>query len=77
MASFAKSVVEDFIGRYGNIVEIIRNRSGFDLYRLAGGAMIRLPAGNKRIDEELIWAIAEMKLGIDSWEFDYWLGQQN
>ena len=73
---FAKSRIEEMIQQYASIDKVIRDCQGFDLWKLSTGVIIRLPSGNGRIDEVVVSEIAETKLEIPSWEYDYWLGQQ-
>ena len=64
------------IREYGIVNDVIKNYHGYDLWMLADGVTIRLPADNSRIPEPIVGVITEVKLGLGSWEYDYWLGQQ-
>lgn len=74
--SFAKSVIEDMIRQYGTVSDIVKDFNGYDLWVLDNGVTIRLPADNSRIPEVVVNVIAEVKLEISTWEYDYWLGQR-
>lgn len=77
MASYSKKSVEDMIHQYGDVELVSRNENGYDIFVLSNGVIIRLKAGFERIDLEYVVLIAEVKLRIPAWEFDYWLGEQD
>jgi hypothetical protein len=76
MDSFAKASVEGLIGQYGDVQTLVRGHRGFDVWKLRNGCTIRLPEGFARVPEPMVEIIAEVKLGLSPWEYDYWLGQQ-
>lgn len=74
--TFSKSCVEGLITRYGQIDAVLRDINGEDVWVLEDGVTIRLPNNYSRIDLAKVQLIAEVKLQMHPWEFDYWLGQQ-
>lgn len=71
----AKSTVEALIIAYALVDTVKRNFHGFDVFILENGITIRLPVGNLRMPLGEVVHIAMIKLELDSWEFDYWAGQ--
>lgn len=76
MDAFSKIAVEGMIRKYGNVEETYRNFGGYDVFVLSNGVTIRLPIGYARIPYDHVELIAQVKLDIPQWEFDYWIGQQ-
>lgn len=76
--SFAKSRVEEMIGKYGDVVDTTRDYEGrgFDVILLSNGTIIRLPAKPSRIDYDHVWLIADGKLQMSAWSFEEWLQNQ-
>lgn len=71
-----KATVEGLIGEYGIVETVLRGVEGCDVWILESEITISLPKGFERIPEPVVAIIAEVKLGLRPWEYDYWLGQQ-
>lgn len=46
-------------------------------YLMPNDSVARLPRGHARIAESLVREMADIKCGMDSWEYDYWLTNQD
>lgn len=54
-----------------------RLADGVVLYVMPAGGIVRMPAGFARIPEVVVREVALVQLGMDTWEYDYWLSEQD
>jgi len=73
--SYAKSTVEKFLIAHG--CEKFGTRNNIDVWIKDDVTIIQIPAGHGRIDQDIFEVIAIEQIGIATWEFDYWLGQNS
>ena len=68
-----KSKFKELVENTVKIVGVVED-GDFEVWLLDNDNFIRLKKGYERINIYEVLAIAEIKLGISTWELDAWLG---
>lgn len=76
METIAYSRVEQLLIRRGG--RMFRNKvTGRLFYLMPNDSVVRMPENNARFPEMVVKEIAEIKLDMSPWEYDYWLTHQD